>query len=66
MTKTKTVEQSKFTKLQVYKSEKYKNRKDLINVLLEDDKTYTVKEIDELIKKFLERKIDKKKQKKEE
>jgi hypothetical protein len=37
--------------------EKYKKRKDLLNVLLKDNKMYTLEKVDILIENFLKRKV---------
>lgn len=42
-----------YTKEQVAVSKRYVNRRDLVNVLLEDGKAYTLAEVDALIEKFL-------------
>lgn len=42
-----------YTKDQVAVSKRYANRRDLVNVLLEDGKAYTLAEVDALIEKFL-------------
>lgn len=42
-----------YTKDQVAVSKRYANRRDLVNVLLEDGKAYTLTEVDALIEKFL-------------
>lgn len=47
-----TVEQ-KFSKAQILASTQYANRRDLVDALLEDDKQYNKKEVDELINKFM-------------
>ena len=52
--KVKTTE-SKFSKEQLLKSKKYSNRKDLLGVLLEDDKEYSFAEVDAEIDKFMKR-----------
>ena len=54
--KSKTNE-LKYTKKQIVLSEKYVNRKDILNVLLKEECSYTFKEVDELLNKFLERKV---------
>ncbi|MEZ7717796.1 hypothetical protein O3935_07595 [Leptotrichia wadei] len=46
-------EETKFVKSQIISSDKYKNRADLLNVLLEDDKEYTLSEIDKKLEDFL-------------
>ena len=44
----------KFYKEQFLKSETYKNKKDLINTLLEDNVLYSKEDVDKIIKKYLE------------
>ncbi len=48
--------ENKFTKSQVLTSKKFTN-KDLINAILEDDKTYTLKEVETIINDYLKRKV---------
>ena len=50
-------EETKFVKIQIISSDKYKNRADLLNVLLEDDKEYTLSEIDKKLEDFLGREV---------
>ena len=50
-------EETKFVKNQIISSDKYKNRADLLNVLLEDDKEYTLSEIDKKLEDFLDREV---------
>jgi len=50
-------EETKFVKSQIISSDKYKNRADLLNVLLEDDKEYTLSEIDKKLEDFLDREV---------
>lgn len=50
-------EDTTFTKAQLLKSRKYSERVDLLNVLLEDSKTYTSKEVDELVKDFMNKEV---------
>lgn len=45
--------ESTYTKDQVALSQRYANRRDLVSVLLEDGKTYTLAEVDALINKFM-------------
>ena len=45
--------QVSYTKAQIYKAKRYMNRKDIITVMLEDDKRYTFDQVDELIEQFL-------------
>ena len=44
---------TKFTKENILNSKKYSKQKDLINALLKNDTTYTLKEVDALINKYL-------------
>lgn len=50
-------EETKFVKSQIISSDKYKNRADLLNVLLKDDKEYTLSEIDKKLEDFLSREV---------
>lgn len=59
---TKTTE-NKFTKLQVLASKKLNCSKDLINAILEDDKAYTLEEVEIKINKYLKGEVDPKKDK---
>lgn len=47
-----------FTKEQFYNSKKYEEYKDLIQILLEEDKDYTFDEVDNLIKEFLKKEVE--------
>ena len=42
-----------YTKQNLLSSKKYANQKDLINALLEDDKKYTLNEVDTILTKYL-------------
>lgn len=42
-----------YTKEQLAGSSRYATRRDLVSVLLEDGKAYTLAEVDELINKFM-------------
>lgn len=42
-----------YTKQAILKSKKYAKQKDLVNALLDDDKKYTLKELDNIINKYL-------------
>ena len=50
-------EETKFVKSQIISSDKYKNRADLLNVLLDDDKEYTLSEIEKKLEDFLSREV---------
>lgn len=52
-----TTEIPTFTKEQLRNSRKYRNEKDILGVVLEDGKDYTIEETDKLIKGFKERKV---------
>lgn len=57
--KTETIkEESRFTKEQILSSKRYVNRRDIFNVLLLDDKTYTHEEVDSLLNKFMKGKVN--------
>lgn len=47
----------KYSKRQLLKSKKYMNQRDLINVLLEDDKLYTSSEVESTLNTFLNKKL---------
>ncbi len=49
---------SAFTKQQLLSSERYKFKKDLLNALIEDGKTYTIAEVDKMVKSYLEGKVE--------
>lgn len=46
-----------FTKEQIIESNRYKFRKDILNVLLESGKTYTLDEVDRLLENFMKGKV---------
>ncbi len=46
-----------FTKEQIIESNRYKSRKDILNVLLESGKTYTLDEVDRLLENFMKGKV---------
>lgn len=58
--KTATVDNAavKYTKESIIRSEKYRNRADILNVLLEDDKTYNLDTVDKMIEKFMKGKVN--------
>lgn len=59
MTKEKVAEvkttESKYSKEQLLKSKKYANRRDLLEVLLDNKKEYSFAEVDAEIDKFMKR-----------
>ena len=50
-------DETKFAKSQIIGSDKYKNRADLLNVLLEDDKEYTLSDVDKKLENFLDKEV---------
>jgi hypothetical protein len=42
-----------FNKDQILSSERYKHRKDVVNVVLNDSRCYTLSQVDDLIQKFM-------------
>jgi len=47
----------KFSKAQLMKSSTYSHRRDILNALLKDDKTYSHYDVGVLLKKFFEKKV---------
>ena len=54
--KDKTQKVLKFSKKQFVSSHRFAKHRDLVNVLLEDDKTYSIKEVEDVINNFLYKK----------
>ncbi|MFL2104132.1 hypothetical protein [Mycobacteroides abscessus] len=48
---------AKFSKEKLVKSEKYANRKDILNVILENEKEYSFEEVDNKMNKFMKGKV---------
>ena len=44
-----------FTKQQILSAKKYTDRRDLLSVLLQEDKQYTIAEVDQLIDEFMKK-----------
>ncbi len=59
MAEKKTVEstESKFTKEEIVSSKRYIEDSDIVRALLEDNKTYTLKEVDNIVEKFRKGKV---------
>lgn len=55
--KTETVKTITFSKEQLVSSKKYRHHRDLVNVLLADDRPYSFEEVDILINKFMKGKV---------
>lgn len=56
--KVATKTENRFTKQQVLASKKLPYSKDLINAILQEDKTYTLKEVESEINKFLKKRVN--------
>lgn len=52
-----TKSNAKFPKTKLVESKKYANRKDILNVLLEDDKEYTFAEVDKRVNEYMKGKV---------
>ncbi|PAE20503.1 hypothetical protein CHH80_10850 [Bacillus sp. 7504-2] len=52
-----TVTRAKFSKKQILSSANFKERRDLLTVLLNDDKKYSIKEVEQEIDKFMKKKV---------
>lgn len=48
-----------FSKRQLLNSKKYQHQTDLLNAILENDKSYSISEVDKLINDFRNRKVKK-------
>lgn len=46
-----------FSKLQIINSKRFRANKDLLNAILDNEKKYTLEEIEELIKEFKKGKV---------
>lgn len=53
-----TAEVHAFTKAQLTSAKKYRHMKDIVNVVLKDDQTYTFEQVDDLIEKFKKEKVN--------
>lgn len=51
------IQEDKFTKEQLVKSKMFSDKVDLLNALLKDNKSYNIKEVNEIINKFLKGKV---------
>lgn len=57
MAKKAEKEEAKYLKESIIASKKYANRKDILNVLLEDGKEYSFSEIDVIINDFMTKEV---------
>lgn len=55
--KVENIAEDKFSKKQIVSSKRYRNNVDLLNAVLKDNKTYTLKEVDGIIEKFKKGKV---------
>lgn len=53
-----TANEIKYTKSNIVKSEYYKSKRDLLNTLLDDNTSYTKAEIENIINKYLKKKVE--------
>lgn len=53
----KAVQEDKFLKQQIVNSKTFNHDVDLLNAVLKDNKKYTLKEVDEIIKNFKKGKV---------
>lgn len=53
----KTKKEPKFTREQLIKSKMYRHQIDILKIVLEENKTYSIPETDKLINDFLKRKV---------
>lgn len=51
-------ETRKYTKDSILASEKYRSRKDILQVLLEDGKSYDLDTVDKMVDKFMKGKVN--------
>ena len=49
--------EEKYIKSQIVGSDRYRNRADILNVLLEDDTDYTLSEVDKKLRDFLGKEV---------
>ena len=54
---TKTVKET-FTREQLVEAKRYKNRRDLLYALLEDDRAYMIAEVDKKISDYLGKRVE--------
>lgn len=46
-----------FTKSDLVRAKRYSDKRDILNALLEDGKTYTLEEVDKMILNFLKKEV---------
>lgn len=55
--KAESAGSSRYTRKQLLGSEKYRYQRDFLSALLDDEKEYSIQEVDELIKTFMKGKV---------
>lgn len=55
--KMKKAEAVEFSKEQILSAKKYKHNRDVVSVVLEDERRYGLEEVDKLIEKFMKGKV---------
>lgn len=56
--KNSTTKEKRYKKSQLIYSKKYRDKKDLLNALLDENKMYSFKEIDTIIDNFLKKEVN--------
>ena len=56
--KNDTIEAATFTKAQILDSKKYANRRDALSVILSDEESYTLENVDTLLDNFMKVKVN--------
>lgn len=51
-------EEPRYFKIEIMRTRKWRRYRDAVNVVLEDDKLYTLKEAEKIINEFLYRKVN--------
>ena len=55
--KTEQPKEIEYTKMNLLSSKRYSHNRDILNVILNDDKTYNLNEVDKLIEDFYKKKF---------
>lgn len=55
--KDETTKSPVFAKSDLLRSKRYSKQRDILNALLKDEKMYTLKEVDKIIKTFLTKEV---------
>lgn len=57
-TKQKEKQDAMFSKEQILASNKYANKRDALDAILEDNGVYTIEQVDSLLEKFMKGKVN--------